>query len=243
MIKTKANWFRVLVAFGSIVTACGVSPEVTKLTEVSSNSVGCPETPPQSSMQDTELVNLQYQRIRNLGTVNQSNATTYQFQGRKGQAFEFSISPGLCAWLYTDDNTLLARNPSLSVDALPKDGSYLLQVSAEKKQVDFELKMAIEPFDQSDYPMAECGDRKPDDPSVYPVKFYPVNIPSTGDNLTRAKSLFCRDAYRKRSESRTGYTVQVASFLDREKAVAFSRFLSSTFDAVVISKPTTLEVP
>ncbi|NJN61146.1 MAG: hypothetical protein HC795_06095 [Coleofasciculaceae cyanobacterium RL_1_1] len=194
-------------------------------------------------MQDVESVDLQYQRVRSSGTASQSNSTAYQFQGRSGQAFEFAMPPGICAWLYTKDNTLLARNPELDLEVLPQDGSYLLQVSAEEKQVDFELKMAIEPFDQSDYPMAECGDRKPNDPAVYPVKFYPVNIPYMGDNLAQAQSLFCRDAYRKRSESRTGYTVQVASFLDREKAVAFSRFLSSIFDAVVISEPTVLKVP
>lgn len=243
MMKTDANWFRLLVVFGSIVTGCGVSPEVTKLPEISSHSSGCPTTPPQSSMQDVESVDLQYQRVRSSGTVSQSNSTAYQFQGRSGQAFEFEMSPGLCVWLYTEDNTLLARNPSLAVEALPRDGSYLLQVSAEGERADFELKMAIEPFDRADFPKAECGDQKPDDPAVYPVKFYPVNILYTRDNLTQAQSLFCRDAYRKRSESRTGYTVQVASFLDREKAVAFSQFLGSTFDVVIISEPTILKVP
>jgi hypothetical protein len=175
--------------------------------------------------------------------VSHSESVAYQFEGRSGQKFELKMSPGVCVWLYTEDTTLVTNNPSLALEALPQDGLYLLQVSAEGRRAEFELTMAIEPFDQADFPQLECGDRKPGNSEAYPVTFYPVNIPYSANSLAQVQSLFCRDAYKKRKDDRRDYSIQVASFLDREKAAAFSDLLDSNFDSVTVAKPTILEAP
>jgi hypothetical protein len=98
-------------------------------------------------------------------------------------------------------------------------------------------------FDRSSFPKAECGDSLPTNSSSYPVNFYPVNAPYTEQNLQRAKSLFCRDSYKKYISDSDEYKVQIASFTNRERAEAFSELVGTEIRGTHIGEVSTMERP
>lgn len=98
-------------------------------------------------------------------------------------------------------------------------------------------------FDRSSFPKAECGDSPPTNPSSYPVTFYPVNAPYTERNLQRAKSLFCRDSYKKYISDSDEYKIQIASFTSRERAEAFSELIGTEIRGTHIGEVSTRESP
>ncbi|MGC9503154.1 hypothetical protein [Baaleninema sp.] len=224
----------VLVVMASGCASISPSSEGAELDAV---SVGCPDSPPQLSGDRVTEVSLQYQRVRQSGTVTHGEAVGYQFEAKSGQRLNYQVSSNLCVWLFSPDNQLV------ETATLPKDGNYVLQVSAENRRTDFEIEMAIDPFDRSDFPQAECGDAKPTDSAAYPVNFYPVNAPYSSQNLQKAKSLFCRDAYKKYRKDSRDYSVQIASFTSLEKAQTFADIVSSEISGVSVGEPTVVETP
>lgn len=198
---------------------------------------GCPSSPPQLSGDRVRDVSIQYRRFRHSGKVTPTKSVGYRFEGKAGQNFDYKTSDSVCVWVFAPDNQLVQTT------TFPTDGAYLLQVSAKGHQTEFDLEMAIQPFDRSEFPQATCGDPKPRYPAMYPVRFYPVNIPYSSKNLRRAKSLFCKDAYKKYREDLDDYVIQISSFRNIEKAQAFVQFVEQEISNAKISEPTILQEP
>jgi len=93
-------------------------------------------------------------------------------------------------------------------------------------------------FSRSDFPKAVCGDGLPTDPSAYPVSLYSVRVPDTDANLSKAISDFCRDAFRKIAKDTGEEVVQIASFIDQQKAQDFAKLLNSEMNGAVVGAPT-----
>jgi hypothetical protein len=93
-------------------------------------------------------------------------------------------------------------------------------------------------FSSEDYPKIACGDSKPNDPDVYPVSFYPVNVPFTEANLATSQAYFCRDAFKKRSKDTGEKVIQIASFLSESEAREFASFVQSQIPDAIVGSPT-----
>ena len=86
-----------------------------------------------------------------------------------------------------------------------------------------------------------CGDRPPEDPTSYPVSFYPVSVEYSVDNLAKIKKHFCEDALKRYSSQAKKDIIQVGSFTGKEKAESFRAKLSQHFRQVTIGEPTIVE--
>jgi serine/threonine protein kinase len=83
----------------------------------------------------------------------------------------------------------------------------------------------LNPFKTAVYPQSSCGDLPPADPNAYPVRFYPVFLEKSERNLQQVRARFCRDAYPMVRKDNNQESIQVASFLSRERAELFRDFL------------------
>jgi hypothetical protein len=58
------------------------------------------------------------------------------------------------------------------------------------------------PFSETRFPMASCGEALPDSDSEYPVNFYPVFIDHSEANLEKVKTQFCQDSFAKHRDQK-----------------------------------------
>jgi hypothetical protein len=99
---------------------------------------------------------------------------------------------------------------------------------------------ALPQFSKSDYPQSVCGDPIPTSPNVYPVNFYPVNIPYSEENLAKVHAYFCRDAFPKLSKDTGDKVIQVVSFTSLDKARAFANLVKLEIRGATVGSPTTV---
>jgi hypothetical protein len=95
-----------------------------------------PEQPLTS--QNVQPISLSEQAIEVEGFVSQSKQLGYAFNAKSGQAVNYQTDDEICTWIYTPDNQLLGTGQ------LPKDGKYILQVSAPKGSKTFHLKLSLD---------------------------------------------------------------------------------------------------
>ncbi|HLO47332.1 MAG TPA: hypothetical protein VK203_14410 [Nostocaceae cyanobacterium] len=96
-------------------------------------------------------------------------------------------------------------------------------------------------FDRVSFPLESCGEKLPNDPKAYPVKYYPVFIDYSEGNLQSVKSKYCRDAFKKKRKTTGKDAIQAASFLSIERANKFSKFMSEKLGSGEIDEPTVRE--
>jgi hypothetical protein len=115
--------------------------------------------------------------------------------------------------------------------------------SPVKSRVDNDKKVMpnANPFDKEIFPKPVCGDSLPLSSSAYPVQLYPVLVDYTQQYLQKITSSFCADAIRKNDKDTAKEEIQVASFLDANKARLFQEFLGRNFSGARVGKPTKIE--
>jgi hypothetical protein len=100
----------------------------------------CPAKPNQPlTSQNVQPISLSEQATEVEGFVSQSKQLGYAFNAKSGQAVNYQTDDEICTWIYTPDNQLLETGQ------LPKDGKYILQVSAPKGSKTFHLKLSLSP--------------------------------------------------------------------------------------------------
>jgi hypothetical protein len=98
----------------------------------------CPDKPDQPlTSQNVQPISLSEQATEVEGFVSQSKQLGYAFNAKSGQSVNYQTDDEICTWIYTPDNQLLETGQ------LPKDGKYILQVSAPKGSKTFHLKLSL----------------------------------------------------------------------------------------------------
>lgn len=146
---------------------------------------------------------------------------------------------------------------------LNETGKYVVQIATRQGSKPFHLQMSLgngsnpvtssssnseerssskntQIFARSDFPKAVCGDEKPSDPNAYPTKFYPVNLPNTEEKLNKARSLFCADAFQKKSKDSGERFIQVAAFTSKERAESFANLVRSELKEATVGTSITV---
>lgn len=103
----------------------------------------------------------------------------------------------------------------------------------------------VNPFEQELFPRSSCGDTAPVNPRRYPIRFYPVFANYSERNLARISNQYCQDAYGPVSRENDQRSIQVASFLSRDKAELFRGFMSQQVPHArwEIGEPNTFDSP
>ena len=111
-----------------------------------SNSTECPETPEEKlDLTSIESINIQEQAVTKSNSVKSGKYVGYKFDAKTGQKLSYTTDKDLCIWIYTPENNLLQ-----GVE-IPKDGNYIVQVSAVRGTTTFDLKMSLnDPNSSSD---------------------------------------------------------------------------------------------
>ena len=79
------------------------------------------------------------------------------------------------------------------------------------------------------FPRPSCGDSLPTSKNQYPIKFYPLYIPYTKNNLTRIKTKFCTDSYVRKRKSTGETMIKVASFHNKNRLKSFQKLMIEEF--------------
>ncbi|MDV3348986.1 PPC domain-containing protein [Leptothoe sp. LEGE 181152] len=108
-------------------------------------------------------------------------------------------------------------------------------------ELDPELSEVENPFFSESFPKDVCGDPLPSDLSAYPVQLYPVYVDYDEETLNVVKTQACADAIKKKRENTSKTSIQVASFLSRQKAELFKDFLSNYFTGAEVGEPTQID--
>ncbi|MFW6296753.1 MAG: hypothetical protein ACOC04_06140 [Halothece sp.] len=255
MTKQKHCYLALLILLG--ISGCFPNNLFTQATTSQTQTNECPIEPKETLTSDavTEIA-LTNEMLTQSGIVRSRQPLGYTFEGKAGDQFSYQTDDNICLWIFTPNNE------PFSGTELPLTGRYTVQVSVPQGTKTFELKMSLgeylpvpgvssETFSSSSaqptysfnpraFPKNACGDGKPSDPNAYPVNFYPVNLPYSDSNLSKAQSYFCRDAYQKRDKETREKLIQVASFLNEEKARAFADFVNTEMSGAIVGEPTTI---
>ncbi len=218
------------------VTACSPDTGEVSLPDKPSSQKCSQQDQGLLSSVDVEPISLSAKTVSISGIINSNNSKGYSFEGKSGYELKYSTEDDICLWIYTPENELLETT------VLPKTGKYVVQVSVPQGSKSFDIDMSLSfHFNKTEFPKPECGDPKPTDPNAYPVKFYPVNTPYSSANLVKARSSFCEDAFQKRDKNTGDKMIQIVSFIDKEKAISFARFVATEIEGAYVGSPTILE--
>lgn len=223
--------------------------------QASQDPTECPKKPlSEFALSNVKEINLTEETpISEPGKVKKGKSVGLTFKAEAGQKFNYTTDQDICIWVFAPDNELVDGTE------LPKDGNYTVEISVLQGSTTYDLEMRLESpeiiqsnqiqtdsenstvskvFLSEDFPQFSCGDAKPSDRNVYPVKFYPVNVPYSEANLGITQANFCQDAYQKRSKDTGEKVVQVASFLSQNKARDFANFIESQISGASVGSPT-----
>jgi len=84
------------------------------------------------------------------------------------------------------------------------------------------------------FPLASCGDSNPGGTNSW----YPVFITNSQANLFLVRRDYCRDAFPKYRKEKGITSIQVASFLDPQKAEQFAQIMRNKIDNAEVGQPT-----
>jgi hypothetical protein len=246
----------ILPGCNSVLSSTDSSPTVAA---TSSTSSQCPEKPASTlASNHTQSVILSGTPTEVTGTASDTEHVGYTFKAKAQETFSYNISGSdLCVWIYTP-STKLFKGAKLN-----ETGKYVVQIATRQGSKPFHLQMSLgdgsnltasstsnsedrsrssntQIFSRSDFPKAICGDNKPSDPNAYPVTFYPVTLPNTEENLNKARSLFCADAFQKTFKDSEEKFVQIASFTSKERAESFANIVRSELREAAVGTSTTV---
>jgi hypothetical protein len=84
------------------------------------------------------------------------------------------------------------------------------------------------------FPLSSCGDLDPGGKNAW----YPVFITNSQANLFLVRRDYCRDAFPKYRKEKGITSIQVASFLDPQKAEQFAQIMKDRIDNAEVGQPT-----
>lgn len=115
-----------------------------------------------------------------------------------------------------------------------------LGVSPDKK--DASSKSVAVAFPPESFPRSTCGDKLPNNNSAYPLKYYPIFIKNTKDNLQAVKERFCADAFVMKDKVTGEEFIQVASFYT-QKGSEFLLLMEQNFGETILGTETVIIKP
>ncbi|MBL1208727.1 hypothetical protein [Geminocystis sp. GBBB08] len=194
-------------------------------------------------------LDFQNSSIKQSGLIKQGEKIGFSFTASSGDKFEYQTeSSNICIDIYAPNNQLIKDIN------LPLDGKYHIEVYLPQGSQSFEINFSLNKetnlsdnnkdnytWNLTNFPQSTCGDQKPSDSSVYPVNFYPVNIPYSEEYLNMIRNNFCQDSYQKRDKINGEKVIQIASFLSEDKALSFAKFISATIPNANVGEPTKVE--
>ncbi|BDA76404.1 hypothetical protein CAL7716_105700 (plasmid) [Calothrix sp. PCC 7716] len=104
-------------------------------------------------------------------------------------------------------------------------------------QTKSEVKEETNIFNSVSFPQNSCGDKLPNDSKDDAVKFYPVFIDYSENNLQSIKTNYCKDAIKKTRKDNQKESVQVASFISEERANQFKNLLDKKIGNAEVGEP------
>lgn len=256
-MKYQTLCLSLLLFIGGNACSSKNSVDVKTVEQVKTSTGVCPLKPTATlASSNVKSISFSNGAIAESGTLSSNKHIGYTFTAKSGQKLLYQTEDELCLWLYSPENQLVTTTE------LPATGQYILQVSAPKGSQSFDLtigfktkevtqaKKSLPPstvssnptfrFEQENFPQYSCGDPKPSNANDYPLNFYPVQVSYSEDNLAKATSYFCRDAFPKFSKDTGKKVVQISSFTNQEKAREFAAFINSRFSEVEVGLPTTV---
>ena len=84
------------------------------------------------------------------------------------------------------------------------------------------------------FPLSSCGDLDPGGKNTW----YPVFITNSQANLFLVRRDYCQDAFPKYRKEKGITSIQVASFLDPQKAEKFAQIMRNRIDNAEVGQPT-----
>ena len=249
-----------LYLFALILSSC--DSQLFSKIQVQTTMKECPQIPKETLIpENVKTISIDGQQVKESGIVQTGRAVGYSFIGKKNQQLSYLTTAGICMWIYSPNNEVINNT------TLPQDGKYTAQITTLQGSKTFDIEIGLDvkaasasvpppqpvpvqstpipssySFSQSDFPQVSCGDSRPNDPNAYPVRFYPVKIPYTEANLSKARALFCTDALKRSNEETNIAWIQVASFNDLQQARAFARFVGTKINGAIVGEPTLLKL-
>jgi hypothetical protein len=217
-----------------ILAGCASNSSPPKTTLVSKQ---CPPRPPNNLvLKNPQVISL----ASNLasvgkGSININQTVGYLFQGNRDQKLSLELKPNqTCIWVITPNDEVLKEK------VLPQSGQYIVQLAASTgEKIDYELSMGLDvrasptplpsptpkpsPEYVFNFPLSTCGDPMPNGVNTW----YPVFVENTPENLQKIKNNYCQDAFLKKRKDSGVVWIQVASFLDSDKARYFSNIMQT----------------
>jgi hypothetical protein len=153
----------------------------------------------------------------------------------RDQKLSLELKPNqTCIWVITPNDEVLKEK------VLPQSGQYIVQLAASTgEKIDYELSMGLDvrasptplpsptpkpsPEYVFNFPLSTCGDPMPNGVNTW----YPVFVENTPENLQKIKNNYCQDAFLKKRKYSGVVWIQVASFLDSDKARYFSNIMQT----------------
>jgi hypothetical protein len=146
----------------------------------------------------------------------------------------------------TNQNNTLQSTPQIKQTSEPRvvEPTATPNRSNTSDSADTPIKSQLPAFDSVSFPQETCGDHLLKDVKTDTVKFYPVFIDYSENNLQAVKAKFCRDAFKKRRKDNDKEAIQVASFVSEERANKFKEFLVTKLSIVSneLKEPTVIAV-
>lgn len=84
-----------------------------------------------------KTISLNTQEIKESGTAYLDTSVGFSFDAQSGQDFTYRTDDSICIWVYTPDSQILTNSK------LPRNGKYIVQVSAPRGQTTFNLSMKL----------------------------------------------------------------------------------------------------
>jgi hypothetical protein len=98
----------------------------------------CSETLiPTLKEKNVKTISLDTQEIKESGTAYLDTSIAFSFDAQSGQDFTYRTDDDICIWIYTPDSQILTGSK------LPRNGKYIVQVSAPRGQTTFKLSMKL----------------------------------------------------------------------------------------------------
>jgi hypothetical protein len=98
----------------------------------------CSETLiPTLKEKNVKTISLNTQEIKESGTAYLDTSIAFSFDAQSGQDFTYRTDDNICIWVYTPDSQILTNSK------LPRNGKYIVQVSAPRGQTTFNLSMKL----------------------------------------------------------------------------------------------------
>lgn len=107
----------------------------------------CPKSPRSIPLaEDIKPVSLSDQPLSVSGQLNDRDYRGYTFKAKADQRFSFRTKDDLCIWFFAPSKQFLGAKDILYSSSLPRDGDYMVLVSAlTKSSKNFTLEMSLQP--------------------------------------------------------------------------------------------------